>query len=451
MTDALPGRRLALYAAPALPLALPVLPVAALLPAHYADTLGLGLDRVALALGAARLLDLLADPVIGAVSDRSGRRKPWIALGGALAGLGLLMLFSPPQPVGALHLFGWSLLLYVGWSLAQIPYQAWGAELATGYDARARVSGAREGVGVLGLILAGAVPAAAAALGGDLADGLRALAWITLAVGAVALTGLLWGVPEIRRDDSTPTGPHTTNHPASMPASMAVMLRAALTNGPFRRLLAAWMVNGLATGVPATLFPFFVGSVLMAGDGAKGVFLLLYFLSAVAAVPLWLRLTARLDKHRVWCLAMLMACAAFAPVPWLGPGDGWAFALVCVVTGAALGADLALPAAMQADVVDYTRWRDGGPARAGWLFALWTMASKLALALSVALALPLLSALGFDPGAEAARPSAAVAVIYAGVPTVAKLIAVALVWRHPLTRRRHAAIRHRLDRRSTIR
>ncbi len=436
---ALSARRLALYALPALPLALPTIPVAVLLPAHYAETLGLGLGGVALALTAARALDLLTDPLVGALSDRSGRRKPWIALGGLLAGLGLLALFNPPDQAGAAHLFGWSLLLYVGWSMVQIPYQAWGAELATGYDARARISGARESVGVLGLILAGAVPAAAAALGFSAAQGLSLLAMVTVALGALALSGLLWGVAEVGR-------PADEGQARVFPS-----LRPILSNRPFLRLLAAWMVNGLATGVPATLFPFFVGSVLMAGDVAKGVFLLVYFLSAVAAVPLWLRLAARVEKHRAWCLAMLTACAAFAPVPWLGAGDLFAFGLVCVVTGAALGADLALPPAMQADVVDYARWRERGPPRAGLLFALWTMASKLALALSVALALPLVAAFGFDP--RVATPSAtallAVGVIYAGVPTVAKLIAVALVWGHPLSRRRHAAIRNRLDRRAT--
>jgi len=439
------GWRLALYALPALPLALPTIPVAVLLPAHYAQTLGLGLGATALALTSARLLDVLTDPLVGALSDRSGRRKPWIAAGALLAGIGLVMLFNPPDGAGAAHLFGWSLILYIGWSLVQVPYQAWGAELATGYDARARITGTREGVGVLGLILAGAVPAGAAAYGLTGAQGLALLAWVTVAVGGVAMAGLLWGVAEARR----PLRPPASAAPSLAPRRGAA-LAALLANKPFLRLLAAWTVNGLATGVPATLFPFFVTHVLRADATAQGVFLLVYFLSAVVAVPLWLRLAARREKHRAWCLAMLAACAAFAPVPFLGPGDLIAFALVCAVTGAALGADLALPPAMQADVVDYASWREGAAPRAGLLFALWTMASKLALALSVAVALPVVEAFGLDPRA-ATQPAAALtalAVIYAGLPTVAKLSAVALVWGHPLTRRRHTALRRRLDRRA---
>ena len=417
--------RLALYALPALPLALPVLPAAVLLPAHYAGTLGLGLGAVALALTAARALDVVTDPLVGALSDRSGVRKPWIAAGAVLAGVALVRLFDPPTGAGAWHLFGWSVLLYLGWTLVQVPYQAWGADMDPGYHQRARIAGWREGVGVLGLLAAGALSTL----------GLPAVAWAAVILGGPAVALALWRVPEASTVPATPVTRHA--------------LRAIAGNGPFRRLLAAWVLNGVAAGVPAVLFPFFIGHGLAAADRV-GVFLLLYFLAAVAAVPGWLRLARRGDEPRAWCIAMAAACAAFAPVPLLGPGDGGWFALVCVVTGAALGADLALPPAMQADVIDYGALRAGGARRTGLYMALWTMGTKGALALSVATALPLAAAFGFDPRAAVQPPGAlaALALLYAGLPTAAKLGAVALVWGYPLTERRHAAIRRRLDRRT---
>jgi len=422
----IPLGRLILYALPALPLALPILPAAVLLPAHYAEQVGLGLAATAFALTLARLVDVVTDPLIGILCDRWGGRKLWIALGAGLAGVALVRVFDPPAGADGAYLLLWSLLLYLGWTLVQIPYQAWGVDLCTDYHGRARLAGAREAAGVAGLVLAGGL-----ALGG-----LERVAWVAVALGAPLIALALIAVP-------TPAAP------APVPLDRQA-LRALLGNRPFRRLLLAWGCNGVATGVPSVLFPFFAGHVLARPD-AVGWLLLAYFLAAILAVPVWLWLARRIDKHRSWCVAMIGACLAFVPVPWLGAGDVVAFAVICLITGAALGADLALPPAMQADIVDYGALRDRGTHRPAVYFALWTMATKAALALSVAVALPLVGAFGFDPRQDQQPADAllALAVIYAAVPTVAKACAVALLLGHPLTQRRHAIIRRRLDRRST--
>ena len=170
-------------------------------------------------------------------------------------------------------------------------------------------------------------------------------------------------------------------------------LRLALANRPFRRLIAAFFLNGIANGLPATLFILFVQHVL-GPEVSAGPLLLLYFVSGMVAVPFWLWLSYRLGKHRTWSLSMLWACAIFAWVPFLGQGDVVAFAVICVLSGASLGADLALPASMQADVIDLDRVRSGRR-RTAFFFALWSMAGKLALACAVGIAFPVLDALGF--------------------------------------------------------
>jgi len=213
------------------------------------------------------------------------------------------------------------------------------------------------------------------------------------------------------------------------------------------RLLGGWFVNGLANGLPSVLFPLYLQYGLEADPIERGALILAYFIAGVAAIPFWVYLSGRIGKHRTWCFAMGLACAAFVWVPFLQPGDIALFAVICVVTGVALGADLALPPAMQADVIDLDTLRTGEP-RAGLFFALWGMATKLALALAVGIAFPALAAFGFVPG-EVNDPAAilALAVIYAGVPTVLKVCAVAMIWNHPLTERRQDIIRRRLAQR----
>lgn len=429
-----------LYALPAFALAMPTIPLYVYLPTFYADALGIGLAATGAALLIARIFDVLTDPLIGVASDRLhlpwGRRKPWILAGALIAGVALVRLFDPPTDVTATYLSVWAVVLFTGWTLVSVPYNAWGAELSADYHERARITGAREAMTILGVLAAGAAPAAAVAFGANEATGIAAVAWLAIGVGLPCIALLLLRLPEPSRlpDAARPgTGVGWAEW------------RAIARNRPFVRLLGGWFVNGLANGLPSVLFPLYLQYALQAGPLARGVLVITYFLAAILAIPLWLRLSRRLGKHRAWCWAMLLACAAFVWVPLLQPGDGAVFFAICIVTGMALGADLALPPAMQADVVDLDTLRTGRQ-RAGLFFALWSMSTKLALAAAVGIAFPVLEWAGFTPGSDNSREAIlAIAVIYAVVPTVLKLTAVAIVWNHPLTEARQNIVRRRLD------
>ena len=439
MTEAEPlGRRaLAFYALPAFVLALPTIPAYVYLPKFYAETLGLGLAATGAALLVARLLDVISDPAVGIASDRIrtrfGRRKPWIAAGGVIAGVALIALFRPPDTVSTVYLTGWAVVLYLGWTLVAVPYTAWGAELSDDYHGRTRITGAREAAQIFGVLIGSALPAVLAQWGGSEREGLAVIAWLAVIVGLPAIAAMLLRVPEAKRAERR-----------TQFARRWRSYRQVLRNRPFLRLLSAWFVNGLANGIPSVLFLLYMDYVLEAGTVAQGILIFTYFLAGVAAVPLWLRLSRRYGKHRVWCWAMIAACAAFIWVPLLGPGDLAAFFAICVVTGMALGADLALPPAIQADVIDLDTLRSGEE-RAGLFFALWSMSTKLALAAAVGIAFPVLEALGFRTGeTNTAEALLALALLYAAVPTVLKIGAIAVMWRHPITERRQRIIRRRL-------
>jgi GPH family glycoside/pentoside/hexuronide:cation symporter len=432
-------RHLAAYAAPALPGAMLLLPVYVHLPVLYADTLGLGLSLVGTLLLVARLRDVVTDPLVDILCDRPagrfGRRKPWILAGLPLTMLGAVFLFMPGDQVSGGYLLGWTMLLYLGATMIQIPYQAWGAELSGDYHQRTRISGWREAAAVIGTLLAAALPAAMAGSDGEgLRHGVALLGMVIL-----VLLPLCVGVAVARVAEPAPQ---------AIAASLTrAALKAAWRNGPFRRLLLAWLLNGVANGLPATLVLLYVTHVLQA-PALAGAVLLVYFGAGIAAVPLWLRLASRYGKHRVWIGAMLWNCIVFAFVPLLGAGDAPLFLAVSLLTGLCLGADLALPPAMQADVIDLDTARTRQQ-RAGFFFAFWGMATKLALAAAVGLAFPLLDLAGFAPAAATNSSTAlwALAALYAWVPVAFKLAAVAAMWRYPITAARQQRLRALIARR----
>ena len=441
----LPRRVLLAYIAPACVIALPTIPVYIFLPSLYGDDLGLGLAVTGGILLIARLLDTVSDPIVGVLTDRysfrGAKRKPFIALGALIAGPALWNLLIPPADVGAVYLLVWSVILYVGWTLIYVPYTTWGAELSDDYHERTRLTTWREAASLAGILGAGAVVAIAAPLTGE-----TEASSILGPTGLVALTTILLGIIVfpvmmlLAPDSALPRGERRSTR-----FSLGELVDV-FRNRIFIRLLVAWFINGIANGVPAVLFFLYLEFGLGVTDDQRPAFVFLYFAAAVVAMPCWFAISHNFGKHRTWCWAMLMTCLAFVFVPFLPSGALWAFAAICLVSGFGLGADLALPPAIQADVSDYDRWTSR-KRRTGLQFSLWSMSTKLALALAAGLALPGVEVLGFNPEQPDTQGLSALVVIYALVPVVIKVIAVIVMWRFPLTQNRQAAIRSRLDRR----
>jgi GPH family glycoside/pentoside/hexuronide:cation symporter len=430
------------YALPAFALAVPTVPVFVYLPKFYAQDMGLGLATTGAVLLVARIVDIVSDPVIGLLSDRAplrlrgislGRRKPWIAIGGVLAFIALLRLFNPGTEQNVVEFLGWVTLLYVGWTMVSIPYSAWGAELSTDYHGRAKITAARETATLAGILISGGVPVVGVAMGLEEGEALALLSWLTAIIGTVTIMSLLWRVPE-------------TGAPELQFRTRAVgweFFQNLIRNRPFLRLVAAWFMNGLANGLPAVLFLLYMEHALGADSEQRASLILTYFVSAVAGIPLWMQLSRHWSKHRTWCAAMIIACAAFVVVPFISEGEIFPFGVVCVLTGLALGADLYLPPAMQADLVDLDELRSR-ERNAGIYFALWGMATKLALACAVGFAFTALDALGFDPANQNSDGIIALILIYSAIPVVLKGSAILMVWNHPIDKRRHGIIRRRL-------
>ncbi|WAC26586.1 MFS transporter [Ancylobacter sp. SL191] len=427
------GRLLA-YALPALPLAALALPLYLLVPTFYTETLGLSLGAVGGVLLAVRLIDAAGDVALGLLSDRIktrlGRRRTLFLAALPVAAVSAYMLFAPPAGAGLAYLAVWATGVSLGYTAATLAYGAWGAELSGDYRERAAITAAREGATLIGTLIAISLPFLT---GFDRSDGLHGLALIGL---TVLLTAPTFGLIALR------FVPEPVDHSLTR-LDLREGLKHLVANRPFLRLLAAFVLNGLANAIPATLFLYFVADRLGAPE-LRGPLLFAYFLSAIAGVPLALKVAGKVGKHRAWCGSMLIACAIFAAAGFLGPGDSAAFAAICVATGLLLAFDLVIPPAIQADVIDADT-AASGEQRSGLYFAAWTLATKLSLALSVGLVFPLLDVAGFTPGAPGGEGTGALAALYAWLPLVPKLAAIALMWRFPLDEAAQKVLRARIE------
>ena len=394
-----------------LPLAMLALPVYVLVPQLYANRFGLSLSVIGSMLLVARVLDACIDPALGLWIDRAKSARGYagfVLLSLPLLIAGYLALFHPPPMAAALLLwwFGGSLMLvYGGFSLATIAHNSWGASLTQERGERARLTAMREGWALVGVILAAAVPFVA---------GLGALSVLFVCAVTLAAWVLLRMAPR--------------------PEPVLVVhldwraLLVPFRNRAFRWLLAVFAANGIAAAIPATLFLFFATDRLQLGQ-FSGLFLVLYFVAAACALPLWVALAARIGEASAWRASMLLAVAAFVWVVQLDAGAMAAFAAICIISGAALGADLALPPALLAGVIGAA---GHSGQREGAYFGAWSWMTKMNLALAAGIALPLLELLGYTPGSTNTTGTQALGIAYAWVPCGLKCLAALLLWRAPL-------------------
>ncbi len=404
----------ALYGSLGLPLAFLALPLYVVLPNHYAREFGMPLALLGALLLSARLLDAVIDPLLGRLGDRLFARSLRLVLGaGAIAAVALAAgfagLFMPPVR-GVAALTTWAgvalVLTYTAFSLLAILHQAWGAMLGGNELQRGRLVAWREGLGLVGVMLAAIAPGL---------FGLPATA--ALLTLALALAWLAWA----HAPRPTPTAAPTL----SEMAGPAISLWHPLRRPAFRRLLAVFVLNGLASAIPATLVLFFVQDRLQAPRAMEPAFLGLYFASAAVSLPLWIRLVGRLGLARTWLTGIVLSVLAFATAATLGPGDANAFLIVCALSGIALGTDLALPGAMLAGII--ANHGDRGHAE-GTYFGWWNFAAKLTLALAAGLALPLLALAGYTPGTTDPKALQALVLAYCALPCALKLLAGAALY-----------------------
>lgn len=448
--DRLPAWRLAALAAPALPLAAAGLPLAVYLPPYYAQEVGLGLPLVGAIFMLSRIWDAVSDPLIGVLSDRTrsrfGRRKPWIAAGAPLFAVSAAAIFAPTlvgaRP-GALWLGGWLTLFYLGWTMIQIPLSAWAGELSGAYHQRSRIQTFIHVGSALGLLAVLVLPAALdriAARAGETADaGLK-----TAVMGGFILAGLVPAVAAALAAAPEPPAPERPRAPLPLGRALTLLAREPL----LLKVLASDFAVTLGQSIRASLFVFFVSAYIGRPDLAAGLFLL-QFVFGVFAGPIWLRVGYRLGKHRTAVVGECVQVAINLGLLAVGRGELPAMLALIIAQGLAQGSGNLMLRAIVSDVADKHRLETGED-RTGLFFSVFSLAGKAATAAAVGLALPLLAASGFRPG-QANPPDAleALKLIFALGPALAHALSAVLIARFALDERRHGEIRRALDARQS--
>ncbi len=432
--------QLMLFGLPEFAVYLAVIPVTLYLPFFYSRDLGLSLTDIGLLLMVARISDVVTDPLIGALSDRTktswGRRKPWMVAGTPLMMISAYQLFSPSGEVTNSYLLIWSMLLWFGWTMINIPYYAWGAEISDDFDERTRITGWRQAFGFAGNISVLLVPVTASQLfgyGGVAKESLVIIGGMALVLLPLLIGLTVWKLPE--RDTAE-----------RAPQPIIRNLRFMLSNGSFLVLFFGFTLMSLGTTMIGTLFMLFTTFAMGLEEQAQPI-LLAYFAINIVGLPFWVWLSRRIGKREAWLTGTMVMTIATPTYLLLSPGDLVAFVLITAVIGFAGGNFLALSMSMKADVIEIAtrRKRDN---IAGAYVAIWSLGAKMTQALAVGISLPLLGWFGFDPRTDNGPDEInALRVTIALLPPALYLAAILTIVRYPIDKIRLQRLRSAFDRR----
>jgi len=434
------------YAVPAFFLAVVGVPIYVYIPKFYTDVVGVDIAILGYILFSVRIFDAVTDPAIGYLSDRTrsrmGRRRPYIAAGSVFVALTMFLLFSPPRVSAPMETVWFAVCIYalfLCWTAVVVPYESLGPEISFDYNERTSLFGMRDGFLIAGTLAAASSPAVVHWLFGLTADpdGERAkFFWLAIIYAPLLIGSCWWCVLAIKEH---PQGP------SRRIAGFRRGIRAIARNRPFLILLSAYTVSAIGNNLPATLILYYVEYVLQ--SKMADAFLLLYFITGILFLPGWIVIARRTGKKAAWLASMAVNTGAFIGVFFLGPGDAAIYGILVVVSGIGFGATLAIPSAIQADVIDYDELLTG-ERREGQYIGWWSIAKKLAAAVGIGAGLSILGLAGYTPNIEQPEPVLlALRTLYALVPSLCNMIAFFIALAYPISGDLHQEIRRAIERR----
>ena len=383
-----------------------------MLPAFFAEVHGFEISVIGIIIFLSKLIDVMTDPLVGWLNDKNFfPRKVFLLTGGVLSGLALIQLFLNKNIDQEIFLLVWLSILYLGWTMFQIPYLSIGYDLEKNYFLRTKLSATREFFILLGLFCSLGIPMFFSISNEKLLENIVFIATLFGLMGLILFCSL---IPENKRTNEKKI-------------KFKKVIKNLKKNIYFSKIFLVLVVNNLANVFPMVLFAFFITYVLGGDDSNRQTTLFFYFLFAIIGVPFWTIISKKYGKKEVWSLSLFMSAMFFLLVFFLEDGNFVFFIIISCITGFCLGADLIIPPSIQADITDWHRSKFGEDI-SGVLFSIITFLNKFAFAVVSIFVFGIMGVLDFDTDGEInTNVRLFIIISYALAPILLKLLAAYLL------------------------
>ncbi len=393
-----------------------------------------------------RLSDAITDPIAGYLSDKTktrwGRRRPWVFGSIIPIGLTYYMLSAPPDALSGIWLSTWMglgiVLFFIAQTIFVVPHMAWGAEMSDDYHERSKIFGARyagwTGGYVLALISMGGLISAET----QGAAAVRALAHDQALIAIFAmLVFILLCVRKL---------PERASFQNLTPQNSFSALRDIWKNPHARLIIIINFIENIGSGAILSITVYFANYV-MQNPAAAPLFIFSYMIFALIATPIWIPLSRRIGKKRLWFISLLVTAFAFAAMFLAEPGKDWIVYLSAAIAGIAGSCGNTISPSIKSDIIDYDEYHTG-ERKEGAYYAAWFFVTKSAFGFAAFIFGISISLAGYVP--NVAQNDAVVLTIralYSFLPFAVYIIGAFLLLRFSLSEAEHCALHAELKKR----
>lgn len=405
----------------------------------YTDVLGISAGTAGLIMMAALIWDGVADPIIGAIANRTrtrwGRYRPYLLFGAVPLALSVVVMFLPVKFSGAAlaaYALASQILYRTVFASVNIPYIALSARLTSDTDARGRLAGARMLFAIVcGLALAALTLPLVKAFGG----GRTGFLAVSILYSTLATFVLIFCF--FRTEEKIAEDPHDN-------PDLRGLIAALWLNKPFQLLLLATILGATAYTMSGKALVYY----LKYWGGAESMVTLgLITTLGVSALslPLWMVLSRRLGKRMTWLWGVGINVAAYLGFYLLSPRDGPLLWLLLAATGVGNAAFVLTFWSMLPDTVEYGEWKTGVRTE-GAIFGLISFAQKVALGVGTGMIGVMLGQFGYVANAvQSPRTLHGIVALYTMGPGLLFAASAVAIWLYPIDAVTHRRLVRAID------
>jgi GPH family glycoside/pentoside/hexuronide:cation symporter len=341
-----------------------------------------------------RLWDVITDPIMGAISDRTktrmGRRRPYLFIGGLTFGASFILIFFAPA-----HEPEWVKILYVtfmyivastAYTIYDVPYSAMVPEMTSDYKERTTLTGYKMMAARLGIVMCVTIAPWLFNSRATLAEGFR---FMGIAFGIFMIITGLYAFFATKKAPRIEVPAHKF--------SLKSEFNAIRYNRPFRILWTVFLFQNLAIGAASTTLIYFLIFVIKVDKSILGPMLAVGAVTATIVTPFWIWVARRIGKREAYYLGLAITAVMSLPALFIPAGFVVTLFIVLMLGGIGDACNQLASNSMVPDTVEFDELRTG-ERREGAIFGAWAFCRKLGMAAGAFFVSIGLSLFGFESG-----------------------------------------------------